>query len=174
MYKNIFWHCSSLQAIDVDADNQWLCSVDGVLYNKEMTQLYAYPAAAGRTAYIVPENVTWIGSSVFANCTNLKELVIEGVLDDDVMKYNNMFAGMSTDVTLYVQASEVEKFQKTFTGTVLPLDSYMADITRPSAVTTRQQPVAYDLQGRRVDSGFKNTNYKKTVLVEKGRKRTTK
>ena len=49
-----------------------------------------------------------------------------------------------------------------------------AGIARPSSVTTRQHPTTYDLQGRRVGSGFKNTNHKKGMLVEKGRKQVGK
>ena len=42
--KNPFRGCSNLESIEVDEDNPAMCSVDGVLFSKDKTQLYCYPA----------------------------------------------------------------------------------------------------------------------------------
>ena len=90
--------CASLKSISVDPENPWMCSENGVLFNHDRTELYAYPAAregdyvipssvtgiknsaffgcTGLTSVVVPEGVTTIGSSVFANCVNLKNAVL--------------------------------------------------------------------------------------------------
>ena len=95
--RNLFSWCSALESIEVEEGNPVLCSVGGVLFNKEKTRLYTYPAADSRTSYTVPEGVTWIdgsafasnhhlvsislpdgvtslGSSAFYDCTNLEEV----------------------------------------------------------------------------------------------------
>lgn len=64
--KNPFTGCTSLEAIEVDEENPWMCSVDGVLFNKEKTWLYCYPAGAKRNAYNIPESVESIGGAAFA------------------------------------------------------------------------------------------------------------
>ena len=64
--KNPFSGCTSLEAIEVDEENPWMCSVDGVLFNKDKTWLYCYPAGAKRNAYNIPESVERIGGAAFA------------------------------------------------------------------------------------------------------------
>ena len=77
---SVFVGCSSLENIFVDAGNADYASVDGVLFNKDHTTLLAYPAGREATAYRVPDGVTIIGESAFAECKNLTSVVIpEGV-----------------------------------------------------------------------------------------------
>ena len=38
-----FYSCYALKAIHVDEANQWYCDIDGVLFNKDMTELICYP-----------------------------------------------------------------------------------------------------------------------------------
>ena len=80
-YMNPFSRCSALESIEVEEGNPVLCSVDGVLFNKEKTRLYSYPAADNRTSYIVPEGVTWIDGSAFASNQHL----VSVSLPDDVI-----------------------------------------------------------------------------------------
>ena len=72
--KNPFDNCSNLEAIDVDPDNNWMCSVDGVLFNNDMTQLWCLPAGAKLEKYDVPESVTWIGGDAFSGNKYLREV----------------------------------------------------------------------------------------------------
>ena len=94
-----FIGCTALKSIEVEEGNPVLCAIDGVLFNKEKTRLYTYPAAANHTSYTVPEGVTKVevlafsknqhlvnvtlpdqitslGSSVFYGCTNLEEVTL--------------------------------------------------------------------------------------------------
>lgn len=64
--KNPFDGCTSLESIEVDEANPSMCSVDGVLFNKDMTRLFCYPAGARNETYIVPDGVTWLGGDAFA------------------------------------------------------------------------------------------------------------
>jgi len=65
-----FRDCSGLTAIDVAADNEAYCSVGGVLFNKEKTEVKVYPAGR-KGSYDLPDGVTDIGGSAFAGCSGL-------------------------------------------------------------------------------------------------------
>lgn len=67
------WDCPKLERVIVAEGNAKYMSVDGVVYNKEMTEIVCYPHAHGR-AYRVPDTVTRIWG--FAGCTMLEEIVI--------------------------------------------------------------------------------------------------
>jgi len=70
-----FGHCGRLTDIDVDTENAFFSSVDGILFNKDGTCLLSY--AGGRDSrYVVPETVKEIRYWAFAGCTNLPSVVI--------------------------------------------------------------------------------------------------
>jgi len=74
-----------LTSITVSDNNSNFCSVDGVLYNKDMTRLIRYPGALTATEFTVPDTVTSIGQNAFAKANNLRKVVLpEGVeqIDD--------------------------------------------------------------------------------------------
>lgn len=71
VYKNPFKGCSALDAIEVDEDNPSMCSIGGVLFSKDGTELYSYPAGKKAETYVVPQGVTWIGGAAFASNRNL-------------------------------------------------------------------------------------------------------
>ena len=62
-----------LSSINVDEGNQAFTSVDGVLFNKDMSKLIAYPANKEDASYIIPNSVTVIENGAFsrAKCTSL-------------------------------------------------------------------------------------------------------
>lgn len=192
--KNPFLGCTNLKSIEVDEDNEWMCSVDGVLFSKDRTWLYAYPAGAERTSYHIPDGVTTIGGDAFAhnlslrsvvmpnsvertyfgtfngcrnlesvtfserlkalgaytfdNCeslrvidlpesvsyfeesvfrwTKLDALIVRGTFSKDLR--SDTFYSVSKSMIIYALPSEISKFKKVFSGTVLPLDDYETSI----------------------------------------------
>ena len=54
---------TQLQSFEVDKNNSYLCSVEGVLYSKDMSTLIAYPHARGN--YIIPDGVKLIDTQAF-------------------------------------------------------------------------------------------------------------
>lgn len=68
-----FENCSSLESISVAESNANYCSVDGVLYSKDKTQLIAYPGGK-EGGFSVPETVTSIGDQAFWNCDKLTNI----------------------------------------------------------------------------------------------------
>lgn len=78
-----FSFCYNLSAIDVDESNPFYRSVDGVLFNKEQTQLYQFPASKflqnprfNDGVYQIPGSVTFIGGWAFANSAGLTNVII--------------------------------------------------------------------------------------------------
>lgn len=65
---------SNLEKIEVDRQNQYLCSIDGVLFNKQRTRLIRYPDK--RTgSYTIPSGVKEICGNSFS-CGNLNKVIM--------------------------------------------------------------------------------------------------
>lgn len=60
-----FFDCKALKEINVNADNAYYSSKDGVLYNKKRTKLVLYPRGRTDKAYTVPDSVTSLGEFCF-------------------------------------------------------------------------------------------------------------
>ena len=215
--KNPFNGCTGLERIEVDEDNPSMCSVNGVLYNKDRSRLYSYPAGAKDKAYTIPDGVTWLGmdafaynpyiesvempnsvsricSGLFTECEKLKSvrisenislipaytfdkcislhfldipksvrsfaesvfrnspldtIVIRGTFPEGLR--TDTFFGMSESTIIYVQSSEISKFQSMFSGTVLPLEEYTDQVvSTPAFASFNTATAVYDLQGRRL------------------------
>ncbi|MDR1292348.1 MAG: leucine-rich repeat protein [Clostridiales Family XIII bacterium] len=70
-----FGYRESLTAINVNSENKTYSSVDGILFNKDKSQLLVYPA--GKTgSYAIPDSVTSIGKRAFEYCTFLESVTI--------------------------------------------------------------------------------------------------
>ncbi len=77
--NDVFKGCDGLEAIHAHENNPYFASEFGVLFDKEKTEIYFYPAASKNVEFVVPETVTAIGESVFANAKNLKKISIPSV-----------------------------------------------------------------------------------------------
>lgn len=74
-----FDDCYSLKNIAVDEDNPSYTSVNGVLFNKDMTELIKYPPAKGShymDSYTIPDGVKKIAFHAFEGATMLGEIHI--------------------------------------------------------------------------------------------------
>ena len=228
--KNPFHGCTALESIEVDEENPWMCSVDGVLFNKEKTWIYSYPAGSKREVYNIPAGVERIGMSAFAHnshitsvympnsvtrmdsgalgycknlgsvrlsenlkyipaytfdkCENLhfleipesvssldesafrwtaiETLVIRGTFSREL--YRGTFMDMNEDAVIYVKKSEIEKFKKVFSGTVLPLEEYVASDIKSPGVNDADTSSFYDLTGRPVAAPAKG------IYIQNGKK----
>ena len=77
---NAFYYCRSLTSINVSNNSKNYSSIDGVLFNKDKTQIISYSAGKKETSYIIPDSVTSIADYAFDNCTRLTSITIpEGV-----------------------------------------------------------------------------------------------
>ena len=71
-----FYNCSSLTSITVSENNKYFSSLNGVLFNKDKTDLITYPIGNERTEYTIPDSVTSIGNFAFYNCSSLTSITI--------------------------------------------------------------------------------------------------
>jgi len=71
-----FNNCTGLLSINVSSGNKAYSSENGVLYNKEKTMLYTYPAGKAAGSFTVPNSVTMIYDRAFNNCGNLTGVTI--------------------------------------------------------------------------------------------------
>lgn len=78
-------NCQKLKSINVSEENPYFKSVDGVLYNKDMTELLVYPNNKnpivtdenGNTTggeFTVPDTVKVINDNAFYLCSNLRDI----------------------------------------------------------------------------------------------------
>ncbi len=86
-------NCQNLEAIEVDAENPNYSSLDGVLYNKDQTELLCYPNAkspivkndAGEYVsggeFIVPSSVKIIRENAFYLCSGLYKIALNEGLE---------------------------------------------------------------------------------------------
>ena len=78
-----FEFCESLVSITVSQQNAYYKSdANGVLYNKDQTELIQYPTGNLRNTFAIPEGVEIIGAQAFCRCNNLLSVTIpESVTD---------------------------------------------------------------------------------------------
>ena len=62
--QNALSGCDAMSQINVEEDNEWFKSVDGVLFTKDESTLVQYPAAR-ETEYTVPDGTETIGRDAF-------------------------------------------------------------------------------------------------------------
>jgi hypothetical protein len=72
-----FLDCPNVQAISVAAGNPAFSSVGGVLFNKNQTALYLYPAGSGGISYAVPNSVTNIVEDAFFEAYSLASITLD-------------------------------------------------------------------------------------------------
>ena len=95
----VFSNNTSLTAINVASENANFRSVDGVLFNRDLTILIQYPGGkqgeyiipnsvivytfpafegcVGLTSITIPNTISFIADGLFSGCSSLKELIIE-------------------------------------------------------------------------------------------------
>jgi hypothetical protein len=76
MGRDVFYDTPELTNITVDANNQNFASLDGVLFNKNLTTLLKYPARRNATSYVIPSTVTAIEAYSFYDSDFLTEVTI--------------------------------------------------------------------------------------------------
>ena len=72
----VFSGCESLAAINVSSENNIYASIDGILFDKDKTELKQYPAGRSETTYTIPDGVIYIRHGAFSGCKNLSDINI--------------------------------------------------------------------------------------------------
>ncbi len=77
--QRVFIKCPSLEKIDVNAENKNYASLDGVLYNKDITEIITCPEGK-LFAYTMPQTVNTFERSAFYGCKLLTSVVLSDAL----------------------------------------------------------------------------------------------
>lgn len=70
--------CSALESIEIDEDNSFIESCDGVVYTDDMDTLIYYPMGKPEKTFVIPETVDKIYQWAFARAEHLEEITITG------------------------------------------------------------------------------------------------
>jgi hypothetical protein len=119
-----FIYCSELTAINVNNNNKSYSSADGVLYNKERTELIQWPAGKQGEAAI-PNGVTTIKANAFTGNQ------LTGVTIPDSVTYIEQGAFMDNQLTGVVIGGGV-----TFIGDYAFQNNQLSEVTVPDSVTS--------------------------------------
>lgn len=74
--SSAFISCSSLTMIEADPANPLFTSVEGVLYDKAVSEIIIYPAARMEPTFVIPDTVTKISDRAFTEAAALVDIVI--------------------------------------------------------------------------------------------------
>ena len=77
-----FINCANLTKIDVTAGNKYYSSANGVLFNKDKSELICYPAGIKNVGYSIPDGVTVIRDRAFNKCLSLNSITIPKSVQD--------------------------------------------------------------------------------------------
>ena len=98
--ERVFDGCDSLKEITVDEANADYASVDGVLYDKEISTLLCCPGA--KTSVSIPNSVTTIGDYAFYGCSLLESIEMNSVITigDFAITYCNSLTSINIPSTV--------------------------------------------------------------------------
>lgn len=149
--NSVFCACYSMTSIEVDEENQYFSSEDGVLFDKNKTILMYYPSKKQDSEYTIPSTVKKIDPNAIMDCRNLKKInILEGTEHIGI----NAFWGMELEtITIPSTLNRID-------GTYL---SYMSDTVVICEESVDQNLIseAKSVINYRIENGeAKITNYR--------------
>lgn len=113
MGMDAFYDCGSLKEISVSGKNKNFCDSEGVLFDKEKTELLCYPAGKTQSKYEIPYGVTTISRHAFYNCDSLISVTIpDSVTDIGVQAFDNCSSLVSMEIPDSVQSIGAGVFEE--------------------------------------------------------------
>lgn len=86
-----FYNCPALLSITVSEENPFLCSIEDVLYDKEITKLIVCPSSLDKDIFFMPNTVTRLLPFAFQG-SKLKEIILSENLEEIPMGlFNDSF-----------------------------------------------------------------------------------
>ncbi len=106
-----FSWCTSLQRINI-TENRHYTSLDGVLYNKDLTELICYPPKKEGKSYEVPESVSIIDDMAFLSCSLLESII----LHDSIISMDGSFGNCTALKSIRIPQGVTRIGEFTFSG----------------------------------------------------------
>ena len=125
--NSAFSGCSSLTDMTVSEQNKNYSSEDGVLFDKNKTEIVLYPSGK-KGSYSIPDGVTSIGSSAFSGCSGLSSVTIP---DSVTSIGSSAFSGCSSLSSVTIPDSVTSIGSSAFSGC-----SSLNSVTIPDSVTS--------------------------------------
>lgn len=142
--------CNSLTSITVDPANNYFTAIDGILFNKELTELWRYPSSKTGSSYTIPSTVLTIKQNAFEGSKFLKTIPIPtSVTTLESMIFENSLLLESCSLPATITSVEGYLFENCpnltsveFLGDNLALDVYtfkdcskLKDVKLPAKIT---------------------------------------
>ena len=120
--------CNNLTNITVDIENENYSSENGILFNKDKTELICFLSAKSDSSYTIPNSVTSIGSYAFSGCNNLTSITIPNSVTS-IGSY--AFSGCNNLTSITIPNSVTSIGSYAFSGC-----DNLTSITIPNSVTS--------------------------------------
>ena len=156
--------CSRLENINVDSENDNFSSLDGILYNKDVTNLICCPEA--KTSVTIPNSVTSIGEYAFCGCRLTSVTIPNSVTSIGASAFYECRSLTSVTIPNSVTSIENSTFRNC---------SRLTSVTIPNSVTSIGYNAFYNCESLKViymqcevpiecDPRFSETSLKEAVL----------
>lgn len=118
---NAFGGCTAMVAFNVDSRNEYFCSVEGDLYNKDVTVLINYACGKDASFFTIPDSVTYISDYAFYYGKNLAAITIpDSVTDIGVCAFENCYR--LTSITIPKGVTNIGDGMFAFCGSLTNID----------------------------------------------------
>ena len=128
---NAFIGCKHLSEISIDSNNPYFSSVDGILYNKTISEIISCPQTI--TSITIPSSVSQIQNNAFANCTDLISIEIPNTVTH--IGYNAFYN--CTSLTSLVIPASVTNIEGSAFANCSGLTSLTCNAQTPPALGSR-------------------------------------
>ena len=136
--KGVFERCTNLSEINVDPGNKNYVDIDGILFNKELSEILAFPLAA-ITEYAIPQTVKEIPESAFYGCESLTSISLSDGITS-IKPYT--FYGCTSLTNVYIPSSVTSIGKEAFYNC-----SSIVSLKLPDSVTDIGEEVFYGCSG---------------------------
>lgn len=136
--SNAFRSCHSLENIIVAEENPNYLTIDGILYNKDKTELICYPSEKQGKTYTIDENVKTIKEYAFSNNYHLEDVDVSTVEAIE----RGAFYGIQTLKKAKLPEAITQMGTAVFSG-----DISLKEVTLPKGITKLEACTFTDANG---------------------------
>lgn len=124
---DLFVDCLTLEEINVTDGNGNYSSVDGVLFNKDKTELIVYPSSRPDKTYKMPDSVKKVQVDAFINCSAIEDIVLSKNLTE-LEKYAIYNCPVLKSVRAYRKLETIGEFAFGYSYNEQSADSENVDV----------------------------------------------